>query len=90
MMYLLSNCQHALIPLCLFTPQGSAKTKADAEKAFEDTMMLDGEVNGMMDQLSAAEAELAKKKAEADQDMMMASMVRVCLVGIPNGPLFPV
>uniref|UniRef100_A0A8C8LMF1 Laminin subunit gamma-1 n=1 Tax=Oncorhynchus tshawytscha TaxID=74940 RepID=A0A8C8LMF1_ONCTS len=53
---------------------GSAKTKADAEKAFEDTMMLDGEVNGMMDQLSAAEAELAKKKAEADQDMMMASM----------------
>uniref|UniRef100_A0A8C7SDZ8 Laminin, gamma 1 n=1 Tax=Oncorhynchus mykiss TaxID=8022 RepID=A0A8C7SDZ8_ONCMY len=54
--------------------KGSAKTKADAEKAFEDTMMLDGEVNGMMDQLSAAEAELAKKKAEADQDMMMASM----------------
>lgn len=30
----------------------------------------------MMDQLSAAEDELAKKKAEADQDMMMAGMVR--------------
>lgn len=29
----------------------------------------------MMDQLSAAEEELAKKKAEADQDMMMAGMV---------------
>lgn len=29
----------------------------------------------MMDQLSAAEQELARKKAEADQDMMMASMV---------------
>lgn len=29
----------------------------------------------MMDQLSAAEKELARKKAEADQDMMMASMV---------------
>lgn len=29
----------------------------------------------MMDQLSAAERELAKKKTEADQDMMMASMV---------------
>lgn len=30
----------------------------------------------MMEQLSAAEEELAKKKAEADQDMMMAVMVR--------------
>ena len=29
----------------------------------------------MMDQLSAAEKELAKKKAEADNDMMMANMV---------------
>lgn len=29
----------------------------------------------MMDQLSAAEQELARKKAEAEQDMMMASMV---------------
>lgn len=29
----------------------------------------------MMDQLTAAEQELARKKAEADQDMMMASMV---------------
>lgn len=38
-------------------------------------MTLDGEVDDMMDQLSAAEQELAKKKAEADQDMMMASMV---------------
>ena len=29
----------------------------------------------MMDELSAAEQELARKKAEADQDMMMAGMV---------------
>lgn len=55
--------------------QGSAKTKVDAEKAFEDTMKLDGEVNNMMDQLTAAEKELEKKKAEADADMMMAAMV---------------
>lgn len=58
--------------LCI---QGSAKTKEDAEKAFQDTNKLDNEVNDMMDQLSAAEQELAKKKAEADQDMMMAGMV---------------
>lgn len=36
---------------------------------------MDSEVDDMMDQLSAAERELAKKKAEADHDMMMASMV---------------
>ncbi|KTF71929.1 hypothetical protein cypCar_00046011 [Cyprinus carpio] len=54
--------------------KGSAKTKADAEKAVEDTMKLDGEVNNMMDQLTAAEKELEKKKAEADADMMMAAM----------------
>lgn len=58
-----------------FLNQGSAKTKADAEKAFEDTMRLDGEVNDMMDQLTAAERELEKKKAEAVVDMMMATMV---------------
>ena len=58
------------------SPQDSAKTKADAEKAFEETVKLDKEVTGMMDQLSAAEKELAKKKAEADNDMMMANMVR--------------
>ncbi len=56
--------------------QGSAKTKEDAEKAFQDTNKLDNEVNDMMDQLSAAEQELARKKAEAEQDMMMAGMVR--------------
>lgn len=56
--------------------QGSAKTKEDAEKAFQDTNKLDDEVGNMMDQLSAAEQELAKKKADADQDMMMAGMVR--------------
>lgn len=56
-------------------PQGSAKTKQDAEQAFEDTTRLDKQVDEMMDQLSGAEAELAKKKAEADSDMMMASMV---------------
>uniref|UniRef100_A0A672NPD1 Laminin subunit gamma-1 n=1 Tax=Sinocyclocheilus grahami TaxID=75366 RepID=A0A672NPD1_SINGR len=55
--------------------KGSAKTKVDAEKAFEDTMKLDGEVNNMMNQLTAAEKELEKKKAEADADMMMAAMV---------------
>ncbi len=55
--------------------QGSAKTKEDAEKAFQDTSKLDSEVSDMMDQLSAAEQELARKKAEADQDMMMAGMV---------------
>ncbi len=38
-------------------------------------MKLDGEVNNMMDQLTAAEKELEKKKAEADADMMMAAMV---------------
>lgn len=37
----------------------------------------------MMDQLSGAEAELAKKKAEADSDMMMASMVG------PRSPTHP-
>lgn len=54
--------------------QGSAKTKKDAEKAFEDTMQLDKEVNGMMDKLSEAEQELARKQEEANNDMMMASM----------------
>ncbi len=60
---------------CLST-QGSAKTKEDAEKAFQDTKKLDNEVNDMMGKLSAAEQELAEKKAAADQDMMMAGMVR--------------
>lgn len=55
--------------------QGSAKTKEDAEKALQETTKLDDEVNDMMDQLTAAEEELARKKAEADQDMMMAGMV---------------
>lgn len=58
------------------SPQGSAKTKQDAERAYEDTTRLDKQVDEMMDQLSGAEAELAKKKAEADSDMMMASMVQ--------------
>lgn len=57
-------------------PQGSAKTKQDAERAYEDTTLLDKQVDDMIDQLSGAEAELAKKKAEADSDMMMASMVQ--------------
>lgn len=38
--------------------------------------MLDSQVDDMMDQLSSAEQELARKAAEADQDMMMASMVQ--------------
>ncbi|XP_059200058.1 laminin subunit gamma-1 isoform X1 [Centropristis striata] len=54
--------------------KGSAKTKEDAEKAFQDTNQLDDEVSDMMQQLDAAEDELARKKAAADQDMMMASM----------------
>ncbi|XP_066548014.1 laminin subunit gamma-1 [Amia ocellicauda] len=54
--------------------KNAAKTKLDAEKTFEDTMKLDNEVKDMMDQLGAAEQELDKKKAEADQDMMMAGM----------------
>ncbi|XP_066536763.1 laminin subunit gamma-1 [Hoplias malabaricus] len=54
--------------------KGSNKTRADAEKAFEDTMKLDQEVNDMMNQLAAAEKELGAKKAEADNDMMMANM----------------
>lgn len=60
----------------LFSPeQGSAKTKADAEKAFGDTMKLDDDVKDMMKQLADAEDELKKKKEEAMDDMMMASMV---------------
>ncbi|TDH06384.1 hypothetical protein EPR50_G00132680 [Perca flavescens] len=54
--------------------KGSAKTKEDAEKAFQDTNALDNEVGDMMDQLDGAEEQLARKKAEADQDMMMAVM----------------
>ncbi|XP_027875481.1 laminin subunit gamma-1 [Xiphophorus couchianus] len=54
--------------------KGSAKTKEEAEKALQDTNKLDKDVDDMMDQLSAAEEELKKKKAEADSDMMMASM----------------
>uniref|UniRef100_A0A8D0DGP9 Laminin, gamma 1 n=1 Tax=Sander lucioperca TaxID=283035 RepID=A0A8D0DGP9_SANLU len=54
--------------------KGSAKTKADAEKAFQDTNALDNEVDDMMDQLDDAERLLARKKAEADRDMMMAGM----------------
>ncbi|XP_078121300.1 laminin subunit gamma-1 [Sander vitreus] len=54
--------------------KGSAKTKADAEKAFQDTNTLDNEVDDMMDQLDDAEGLLARKKAEADRDMMMAGM----------------
>lgn len=40
---------------------------------------MDSEVDDMMGQLSAAEQELARKKAEADHDMMMASMVGAAL-----------
>ncbi|XP_072298063.1 laminin subunit gamma-1 [Eucyclogobius newberryi] len=54
--------------------KGSAKTKEEAEMAFAETQKLDVEVTDMMGQLSAAEEELNKKKAEADNDMMMAAM----------------
>lgn len=54
--------------------KGSAKTKEEAEKAFQDTGKLDNEVNDLMSQLTAAEQELKEKKAQADQDMMMAGM----------------
>lgn len=45
----------------------------------EDADKLDNEVNGLMDELSNAEEQLSRKKAEADQDMMMAAMVRTQL-----------
>lgn len=54
--------------------KGSAQTKMDAEKAFQETTELEKEVDTMMDQLTTAEGQLARKKAEADQDMMMAAM----------------
>ncbi|XP_061587599.1 laminin subunit gamma-1 [Cololabis saira] len=54
--------------------KGSARTKEEAEKALQNTTKLEQEVNDMMGQLSAAEAELQKKKLEADNDMMMAGM----------------
>uniref|UniRef100_A0AAV2JVQ6 Laminin subunit gamma-1 n=1 Tax=Knipowitschia caucasica TaxID=637954 RepID=A0AAV2JVQ6_KNICA len=54
--------------------KGSAKTKVEAEKAFEETQKLDSEVTDMMEQLTTAEQELSKKKADADNDMMMAVM----------------
>ncbi|XP_039858413.1 laminin subunit gamma-1 [Simochromis diagramma] len=54
--------------------KGSAKTKEEAEKAFQDTTNLDNEVNDLMAQLTDAEKELKEKKAQADQDMMMAGM----------------
>ena len=72
---LLVSCPK-LITTIAICAQGSAKTKEDAEKAFQDTNKMDNEVNDMMDQLNAAERELARKKAEADQDMMMAGMVQ--------------
>lgn len=61
----------------LVSSQGSAMTKEEAEKAFQDTSKLDNEVNDLMSQLTAAEQELKQKKAQADQDMMMAGMVRL-------------
>lgn len=61
----------------LVSSQGSAKTKEEAEKAFQDTTNLDNEVNDLMAQLTDAEKELEEKKAQADQDMMMAGMVRL-------------
>ncbi|XP_037538375.1 laminin subunit gamma-1 [Nematolebias whitei] len=54
--------------------KGSAKTKEEAETALQDANRLDGEVDAMMEQLSAAEQELRRKKEEADNDMMMAAM----------------
>uniref|UniRef100_A0A8C9VN56 Laminin, gamma 1 n=1 Tax=Scleropages formosus TaxID=113540 RepID=A0A8C9VN56_SCLFO len=71
--------------------KSAAKTKDDADKAFQDTMKLQDEVKDMMDQLANAEKELAKKKVEADQDMMMAGMVSPDyeLRCIPNKKLMP-
>lgn len=62
-------------PQNVFFIQGSAKTKEEAEMALQDANRLDGEVDTMMEQLSAAEQELRRKKEEADNDMMMAAMV---------------
>ncbi|KAL4656079.1 laminin subunit gamma-1 [Arapaima gigas] len=64
--------------------KSAAKTKEDADKAFQETMKLQDEVKDMMDQLANAEKELAKKKAEADQDMMMAGMITPLSVGLGN------
>lgn len=73
-----------------FLPQGSAKTKDDAEQAFKDTSVLNNEVDAMMDQLSAAEQELERKKAEAERDMMMAGMVRPAHLSKPRPQVKPV
>ncbi|XP_069794299.1 laminin subunit gamma-1 isoform X1 [Narcine bancroftii] len=54
--------------------QSAAETKQDADKTFNDAMDLEEEVSEMMKKLKVAEDELASKKDEADQDMMMADM----------------
>ncbi|KAG2461822.1 DHX9 helicase, partial [Polypterus senegalus] len=50
------------------------KTKSEAEQTLDNTMKLDDDVKDFMDQLAAAEADLQKKKEDADHDMMMANM----------------
>lgn len=57
--------------------QSAAKTKQDADDTFDDAMDLEEDVTKMMQKLDTAEGELALKKDEADQDMMMADMVSV-------------
>nr|XP_014351267.1 PREDICTED: laminin subunit gamma-1 [Latimeria chalumnae] len=54
--------------------KNAAKTKSEADDTFTEAMSLDDEVNDMLNQLKKAEDELAKKKNETDQDMMMAGM----------------
>ncbi|XP_060686295.1 laminin subunit gamma-1 [Hemiscyllium ocellatum] len=54
--------------------EDAAKTKQDADDTFNDAMALEAEVSDMMNRLKEAEDELAGKKNEADQDMMMADM----------------
>ncbi|XP_067846571.1 laminin subunit gamma-1 isoform X2 [Heptranchias perlo] len=54
--------------------ESAAKTKQDADDTFNDAMDLEEEVSDMMERLKKAEDELAVKKDEADQDMMMADM----------------
>ncbi|GCB72288.1 hypothetical protein scyTo_0006235 [Scyliorhinus torazame] len=54
--------------------ENAAKTKQNADGTFTDAMALETEVNDMMKRLKEAEDELAEKKDEADQDMMMADM----------------
>lgn len=65
-----------LTSMRLFYAQNATSTKAEAERTFAEVTGLDSEVNTMLQQLQEAEKELKRKQDDADQDMMMAGMVR--------------